>query len=97
MAVANICQFYQNGYGKYRNLCRNQHVTEVCEVQNCNIIECIKRYPRKCRFFHELNRCKFKKYCLYSHNQTTNYESEKTNLEKDLGVYVDEDLIIKNT
>ena len=57
-------------------------MSELCEVKNCNSSECVKRHPRICRFFSKLNRCKFNEFCLYSHVQTRNDQSDRDDINK---------------
>ena len=81
MAAETFCRFFKFGYCKYRNFCRKNHVSELCEDENCDGSVCEKRHPKKCFYFHELHRCKFGDYCLYSHNLTQASSAVKDNLE----------------
>ena len=53
------CFFYKFEHCKYAK--------EVCDDDNCDTQQCIKRHPRTCKFFKEFKRCKFNQYCSYSH------------------------------
>ena len=63
------CAFYDRGYCKHDENCRNIHFDKVCEDQNCFNINCDKRHPNPCKFG---IRCTFerKNICLYSHATT---------------------------
>ena len=63
----HVCQFYKYGYCRYREVCRNQHVKDVCDNKNCDVKRCQKRHPKVCTYFRKSQRCKFGVHCLYSH------------------------------
>ena len=64
--IPTKCVFYDYGFCKYREKCRNQHIKTICEVINCDQ-KCMNRHPRECRY---RKRCKFleKNNCEYSHS-----------------------------
>ena len=77
MSSEIVCKFYQNGYCKFRNQCRHQHVETVCETINCRSRECMLRHPRECKYYQRYGRCKFNSYCLFKHSDTPcNVESD---------------------
>ena len=83
MSVETVCKFYQNGYCKCRNQCRNRHVETVCETINCRTREYILRHPRESKYYQQFERYKFNSYCLFKHS-----ESAPAIESKDLEKYV---------
>ena len=67
MAAVQICRFYKYGYCRFQDMCRYQHVHELCEDLGCEIRLCQKRHPKTCIYFQELKRCKFGDSCQYNH------------------------------
>ena len=77
MAVGQVCQYYKYGYCRYQETCRYEHVHELCEETNCVVRSCRYRHPKACRYFKELNHCKFGSSCQYKHdiqNNTINWK-----------------------
>ena len=62
-----ICRHNKYGHCKFQDLCNLNHVNEKCEDIYCEIVNCQKRHPRKCKFFLEYKRCKFGDFCSYEH------------------------------
>ena len=62
-----ICCHNKYGHCKFQDVCHQNHVNEKCEDINCEIVNCQKRHPRKCKFFLEYKRCKFGDFCSYEH------------------------------
>ena len=68
MATAEtICKFNQSGFCKYQSNCRKQHIMEICTNTQCNMVNCVYRHPRVCRYFTNIGRCKFDESCAYLH------------------------------
>ena len=75
-----VCQYYQNGFCKYRQQCGKVHISELCPAHSsCQNNECEKRHPRPCRMFAKFRSCKFES-CAYSHD----YDSRNNNIIDDL-------------
>ena len=68
MAGITICQHNKFGFCKHGDKCRQEHVEEICLSVECSVIECRKRHPKECRYFHQYKRCKFGDYCAFSHS-----------------------------
>ena len=62
-----ICKRNQFGFCKYGDTCRYLHINTLCDSHSCEIFNCNKRHPYKCRFYRENGRCKFGDYCKYKH------------------------------
>ena len=62
-------QFNKFGFYKYNEHCRKQHVNETCEKQSCEVLSCILRHPKECRYFQDFNRCKFSEWCRFKHSK----------------------------
>ena len=62
-----ICKRNQFGFCKYGDTCRYLHINTLCDSNSCEIFNCTKRHPYKCRFYREHGRCKFGDYCKYKH------------------------------
>ena len=67
MAAKSLCLFNKFGFCRYQDLCRSQHVNEICAEKSCEIEKCQKRHPKLCRFFRDYGRCKFNSYCKFKH------------------------------
>ena len=39
---------------------------ESCELSSCEISNCFKRHPKKCKFYRDYGKCKFDP-CMFSH------------------------------
>ena len=62
------CLFNKFGHCKFNLKCRNYHTNQVCEANDCEIISCIKRHPKKCRFYESYGRCKLGNFCSFLHS-----------------------------
>ena len=67
-----ICQHYKFGHCKFGNLCRFEHVSDVCKERACEVRNCTFRHPKKCTYFHSLKYCKFADQCSFSHENVVN-------------------------
>ena len=67
MATNQICRHFKYGYCRFLNNCRNQHIPEICNKEDCNMSLCSERHPRRCKYFFKFHRCKFGDFCMYSH------------------------------
>ena len=83
MSGETLCLHNKFGFCKYGELCRREHVNEICENEKCKVDSCNKRHPRKCKYFEEYRRCKFSDYCAFSHEIPRNPIEEELNLIKD--------------
>ena len=68
MAAQIVCSYFKFGYCKHREYCRKRHVKEICELSSCDISNCPKRHPKKCKFYRDYGHCKFDP-CMFSHNR----------------------------
>ena len=75
--MVNVCSFFKVGYCKFANACMNKHVKDLCENQNCEIINCELRHPKLCSYYQRFNYCKFGSYCCYRHEKRVNNHSDK--------------------
>ena len=64
---STICLYFQSGFCKFGELCRKQHVSQICSSPNCNSKSCRHRHPKPCRNFNKFNFCKFGELCAYNH------------------------------
>ena len=67
-----ICIRNKFGYCKHRDLCIYLHVNDLCDLTSCDIKNCNKRHPYKCKYYSEHGRCKFNDYCKYKHDNSRN-------------------------
>ena len=67
MATQNICNFNKFGFCKFRDRCRKQHVNDKCENSSCDISVCMRRHPRRCKYYSEYKRCKYGEWCRFEH------------------------------
>ena len=74
----NVCRYNKFGYCKHKDMCRNQHINEICENSLCDIISCNLRHPRKCKYYMEYNRCKFSP-CAYLHVEKNEVRNNEVN------------------
>ena len=67
----NLIHCYHNnrGYCSFRDRCRYQHFSEICDKNICREKECRKRHPVICRYKDD---CKFfkSKNCAFKHSDT---------------------------
>ena len=66
MAAPSVCLCNKFGYCKHKELCRKQHVNDICENVSCELSLCIWRHPKTCKYYRELGRCKFDP-CAFKH------------------------------
>ena len=72
MSVESVCKYNQTGFCRYRKICRNNHVDEIClEEKYCKIKGCIKRHPKLCRTFSKEEFCPYGNECAYKHKKQT--------------------------
>ena len=50
----------------------------MCEDESCDIIKCMKRHPKKCRYWANFGRCKFGTFCSYKHTDNAHEELRKS-------------------
>ena len=65
-----ICQHHKFGYCKFRELCRHRHINDMCEDSECEVQFCIRRHPKRCRFYDQYKRCKFGDFCSFVHDDS---------------------------
>ena len=65
--AAAPCKYFQFGHCRFGEFCKHRHVKEVCNNENCEIVNCTLRHPKECRYIREYHRCKFGDFCNYSH------------------------------
>ena len=68
MATQILCSYFKFGYCKHREYCQKRHVKELCELSSCDIANCDKRHPIKCKFYRYYGQCKFDP-CMFSHKR----------------------------
>ena len=69
MANPQHCIYYKYGHCKFQNLCRNNHLQELCDIEHCDGRTCDKRHPKLCRYFQNYGKCKFSP-CSYHHGDS---------------------------
>ena len=77
MATQSLCNYNKFGFCKFREVCRKQHVKELCEELSCDGKTCIQRHPKECKFFRNRGYCKFGEWCHFLHVVRKNPEIEK--------------------
>ena len=77
----NICKFQKYGFCKFRDKCRLNHLFINCDVKDCKEVDCIKRHPKRCKYFFLRRFCKFGDSCSYSHDEETSKEATNLHLE----------------
>ena len=81
----NVCSFNKFGFCKFRSACRRQHVMEICpKNKQCEIEKCSLRHPQTCRYHRDIGYCKFGDYCLFNHDEESNYPKEIQKIAKKL-------------
>ena len=75
MATHNVCSFNKYGYCKYREICRNHHINELCVDFSCDDSNCALRHPIPCKYFRKYKKCKFNP-CAFKH------VDDKSDIEK---------------
>ena len=85
-SIHHVCKFNQSGYCKFKNLCRNQHINEVCVDKNCvGSSVCSLRHPHPCKYFTNRGYCKFGSTCAYIHTvEKSKLEEKMENLENEM-------------
>ena len=78
----NICRYNQTGFCKFKNTCPNIHVNEICLVKNCSLNQCVKRHPKKCKYYAEYKYCKFRS-CAFANSQRIEH-GEVNELRQDI-------------
>ena len=71
LSYHNVCKFNKFGFCKFRDCCKFKHVNELCQEASCDILQCLKRHPRECRYHQELRGCNFGKLCCFRHSYNT--------------------------
>ena len=65
--MVEVCSFNKFGFCKFQKNCRKMHEDNKCEILNCDIVSCVNRHPKVCKYFREYNMCKFGTFCHYVH------------------------------
>ena len=81
MATQSVCRFYKFGFCKFTEVCRKQHVKELCVALDCDGKKCMQRHPKVCKFLRNYGYCKFGEWCLFSHTVKKDPEVEKLKAE----------------
>ena len=71
MATQHICLFNKFGYCKYKEVCRKEHVDDICNDSPCDFLTCRLRHPKLCNWYSEYGRCKFNP-CKFKHEEKNN-------------------------
>ena len=80
-----VCRYFQTGYCKFKSECRNMHINEYCSDSQCSDRSCIKRHPRKCKYFVTFGSCKFATNCAYLHLSRAQEDGEIALLKEEIG------------
>ena len=80
-----LCKYFQCGFCKFGNMCRKQHIKEICPIQNCISQTCLKRHPKVCKYFLTQNSCKFGERCSYKDEVHSN-QNEILELKEKIAV-----------
>ena len=85
---ASKCAYNDKGYCKFKDECRKQHFSEVCEEKDYKK-ECNKRHPKECRW---KNKCKFlaKNVCAFSHSVKVQRVDKLDHFENEIKALKDE-------
>ena len=91
MAAAGVCRFFKYGYCRYQDLCRYEHVPEVCENSECLVRSCRNRHPKTCIYYKKFKQCKFGSSCQYKHDDqdfaiNCRHHDEVAKLSSEIGV-----------
>ena len=54
-----MCRHFQHGFCKYADRCKYNHIGDICETSSCENIKYTSKDPKKCRYSHMYNNCKF--------------------------------------
>ena len=71
-----LCKYYNVGFCKFRDRCFFKHVLEDCKTKDCKKDHCLKRHPKRCKFFFLRKFCKFKTDCKFSHDESDSKDDE---------------------
>ena len=82
MATQNVCKWNKFGYCKHGEMCRKFHAKEICENASCQIMCCLKRHPKQCKYYINYKQCKFDP-CAFLHVEHTD-DSEHLKKENEL-------------
>ena len=82
MAAQNVCLWNKFGYCKHKECCRKRHVKELCENNTCDILNCIFRHPKNCRYYRDYGKCKFNP-CMFLHVKKDRDDDEIVNLRNE--------------
>ena len=96
MAVSQVCIYFKYGHCKYKNKCRNNHIEDLCDTDNCDGRSCDKRHPKACRYFEIFGRCKYNP-CSYSHVAGSLVHDKLGNLESLINVMKHEIDVLKQS
>ena len=66
---SEICSHHKFGFCKYQQSCKKLHFTETCSERCLDIKECIKRHPKRCKFYLTNGFCLLKD-CMYLHEKS---------------------------
>ena len=90
MAVAGVCRFFKSGYCRYNEICRFEHVPEVCENAECIVRSCRKRQPKTFIYCKKFKHCKFGSSCQSKHDDqdaiVCEHHDEVTRLSSEIKV-----------
>ena len=75
MAAQNVCKWNKFGYCKHKECSRNKHIKELCENGACDIVNCIFRQPRSCKYYRDYGKCKFDPF-MYLHDNKYDDKTE---------------------
>ena len=72
------CRYFNRGYCKFGEKCMYYHASEICQVYaeegTCLKHRCIKRHPKKCRYWSKHPEgCRFGERCKYLHVTVEKY------------------------
>ena len=92
----NLIHCYHNnrGYCSFRDKCRYQHFSDICDKNICREKECRKRHPVICRYKDE---CKFfkTKNCAFKH-QNTKRDVASENFQRKIKIFTDDIELLKS-
>ena len=65
-----ICKYFDNGYCRFKEICKFKHPKENCKEKTCEDYKCPKRHPKTCKYFRR-KKCKFAEKCLFKHDKNS--------------------------
>ena len=68
------CKYYNTGYCKFRDQCKFNHPSDICQENECKNKKCSNRHPRNWRY---KMKCKRQTTCAYKHNKNVPYSDSK--------------------